>query len=508
MFAVFSLVAVLPVPAAGAEAFSTPEHPQELLDADRAAAWGTVPIFFPPEPPPLGSIGANGTIGPWPISRLLRAPPELAAYLGEPFYPALGTLLALHDLSRWSRRRVEEYRTAKLKLQAELRQELLRLRDVPADARRERLVAFAREQTPKIAALEQTAERLRESFTKIDYRWGELRSEYLGYNSHNPESADTVAGVMRAAAYYEGGLLPAQRRFLREIAIEIPLAGETVAEAIVAQPYVFFSPGLARVHWPEDLPSGIARKIADYQARRSALKKELYDVVFKADRTWFSIVRRLQFHLTLGPQAAALDQLEELAEDIRRELVQSPAVVPDARRRSIPPAITQRIGAVLESQRALGRESAETIEAIRRRETSLEISYAFEPTGLPFEVRPRARFLPGKNAAAIHRSTTVKIEIAAIAASHRDMLAALAREDAAIRTALAQALRLEEPREIEAALIAATREAFEQESDGPFRAYHNAVFEPGLSPEQRRLLFDSAIEQLGLPLPAGEYQPR
>ena len=37
--------------------------------------------------------------------------------------------------------------------------------------------------------------------------------------------------------------------------------------------------------------------------------------------------------------------------------------------------------------------------------------------------------------------------------------------------------------------------------------YQVAVFEPGLSPEQRRLLFDLAVEKLALPLPAGEILP-
>jgi hypothetical protein len=40
-----------------------------------------------------------------------------------------------------------------------------------------------------------------------------------------------------------------------------------------------------------------------------------------------------------------------------------------------------------------------------------------------------------------------------------------------------------------------------------YRDYQVAVFEPGLSPEQRRLLFDLAVEKLALPLPAGESHP-
>jgi len=40
-----------------------------------------------------------------------------------------------------------------------------------------------------------------------------------------------------------------------------------------------------------------------------------------------------------------------------------------------------------------------------------------------------------------------------------------------------------------------------------YRYYQVAVFEPGLSPEQRRLLFDFAVEKLAPPLPAGEILP-
>ena len=486
-----------------------PQHPQELLDASRglSAAWGALPVFFPPEPPPLGSIEAGLEHNRWATYRYLHAPPELAAYVSEPFYPALSSRLVMHDLSRWSRRRLEDYHATKSKLQLELRTELLRLRDAPADVRRERLTAFAREQTPKIAALEKRADGLRESLTKVDYRWGAIRTDYLGQDSRHPESANVVAEVMRAAAFYEGGLLPAQRRFLREIALELPLAGDTVAEAVAAQPYVFFSPSLARVRLRDDVPPGIARKIGDYQAQRSALKKELYDVVFKSDRTWPAPIRGVRHHLCLAPQAAALDQLETLAEEIRRELAQLPESPAANRHWSIPPAITQRLGALLENQRTLVKESPAAIEAIRQREPLLEIGYTFEPTGLQFDAQPRSRFLLGKSAEAVRRSQAVETEIATIAAVHRRALAAVTRERAAIRTDLARVLRLEEPREFEAALIAATREAFEQERDEPYRAYRAAVFEPGLSPEQRRLLFDSAIEQLGLPLPAGEMQP-
>ena len=47
----------------------------------------------------------------------------------------------------------------------------------------------------------------------------------------------------------------------------------------------------------------------------------------------------------------------------------------------------------------------------------------------------------------------------------------------------------------------------EQETWAKYRDYRDAVLAPGLSPAQRRLLFDAAVEQLALPLPAGEAAP-
>jgi hypothetical protein len=51
------------------------------------------------------------------------------------------------------------------------------------------------------------------------------------------------------------------------------------------------------------------------------------------------------------------------------------------------------------------------------------------------------------------------------------------------------------------------RVATARETASVYRDYRVALFQPGLSPEQRRLLFDGVMEQLELPLPRGELQP-
>ena len=50
-------------------------------------------------------------------------------------------------------------------------------------------------------------------------------------------------------------------------------------------------------------------------------------------------------------------------------------------------------------------------------------------------------------------------------------------------------------------------EAAAEENSEAYRDYRSAVFEPGMSIEQRRLLFGHALMELKLPLPPGDMQP-
>jgi hypothetical protein len=63
--------------------------------------------FYPPEPPPPGGesnlLAALQTVG-W------DAPADLAADVGEPFYPPLGSVLAEKALTNKQRTRLDEYR--------------------------------------------------------------------------------------------------------------------------------------------------------------------------------------------------------------------------------------------------------------------------------------------------------------------------------------------------------------------------------------------------------------
>ena len=80
-------------------------------------------------------------------------------------------------------------------------------------------------------------------------------------------------------------------------------------------------------------------------------------------------------------------------------------------------------------------------------------------------------------------------------------------ERESIRQAVGESLNLSKADEIDRALITALRLANQKYAETSFSEYRIAVFEPGLSPAQRRLLFDSVVERLELPLPRGDFQP-
>ena len=80
-------------------------------------------------------------------------------------------------------------------------------------------------------------------------------------------------------------------------------------------------------------------------------------------------------------------------------------------------------------------------------------------------------------------------------------------ERESIRLAIGESMQLTKPEDIDRALFAAMRLANQRYAESTFSEYKMAVFEPGLSPEVRRLLFDAVVERLELPLPRGDLQP-
>lgn len=479
-----------------------------------------MPFFFPPVPPPLEALAAAGTQKKEPItSAKAIAPAELAGYVGEIFYPALGGRLARHMLSPKLRQQVEQYRTIADALRQELRAQLDHLRGAAPAVRLRGLEDLARQQAPRLAELEKDAEQLRQSLTQVDHGWDDLREWRLrGSESvYTPPaqgaeprpvklafSPGEIAGVMRAAAFYYPHLLPAQRGLLREIALELTLAATDATAASLAQPHVFFSPELARIARPEDLPANVAEKFARHQIQKSQIKKELYDAIYDLDRPGLNLGRNGRLKALAEQQATVLASLETLAEELRRELRLLPARAPAPS--PLSPTLVSRIAAAAETQAATRRGAMENIQRIAARAVEFEIPYRFAPAGLEFQVlpilRPEDRFARPPS---VEQTATIEAAMKEVALAYGRQHADQREEDAAIHEAVAQAIGTSMPAAVDAARTAALRHNLAQGAAG--FEYRAAVFEPGLSVEQRRLLFAGAVERLWLPLPAREMQP-
>lgn len=466
------------------------------------------PIFFPPNPPPLGRAIPATTA---PAGRFL-APPELAAYVNEPFYPQLGSRLHAKSLTDKLRAQLDQYRAAKRQVQTELRDEIEKLRDAEPAERVNQLTALARRQAPRLLELERNAEQLRRDLQDRDQTWSALREWRLGDNPRRAYSPLEIAQVMRSYAFYQAGLLPAQRRLLREISLELQMAEPDTATATVSQPHLFFPPEPARVLLPDNAPAEVAAKMAAYQTKKSQLKKELYDTIYSHDGERFSFLSGTLKKL-VERQTARIAELEKLAEEIRVGLTAVPEPPQISERSALPARLQSRVADLVAALGAAQKEANAALQSIlaRNRNLPMQTSHRFDTEGLKYVVIARGgrggRGGPPPSPEDLKRIEAVRAEHAAVADTYGRKLAEVLNEKDAIAKEVGETLGLTKPEAINTALVTAIRVATAKESEGAYRDYRVAVFQPGLSPEQRRLLFDGVIERLELPLPRGELQP-
>ncbi len=463
-----------------------------------------LPVFFPPVPPPLERITK-------PTGSIMRlsypASETLSAYVNEPFYPALAARLEQMEMTRRKQSNLDKYREDKRTVLAELRTELAYILQQPAAARPPLLAKLAQKQDPKILALEARAEDLRRSLTDGDYEWGALRDWKLGNTKTASETPGEVQKVMLSAAFFQNGLSLQQRGLLREIAIEISQGGKTAEDAMEAQPYIFFFPSPARVRFPEKVPEAVAAKIARYDTRKSALRKELYDTIYREDSAWFETTRSAALRSLAERQAPEFAILEELAEEIRRDLAPMPPLPRMAPLVPLPPVLSQKLTAIFRRHTTEQLRIKDEIGKIQERYPKLRLSGYFLQGRFFYTVKNvgSSSFNSYRDTEKIRNEATE--ELVKLSKRYDLVIAGLVEESTAIKRELAETMKTKDTSELSLATAEAARRAIEQETDDSIDEYFVAVFEPGLSPPQRRLLFDGAMESLEMPLPGGEMQP-
>lgn len=479
----------------------------------------SVPLFVPPSIPRL-----EAPIPTPDTSRdtRRRAPAAMADFINEPFYAPVAARAANEDLSAKQQQRLDAYLAAKLGQQHELRNKLDALRNTDALTRQRELTAFAAEQTPRLVALEAEAESIREAlikgeFLQEDINWIEFRMWKLGRDSF--QSADIALSaqiqVIIGAAFYQKNLLPAQRRLLREIATDIaelsdkpanePQVGAANATSDSA-PLFSFAPETARLRLPPNLPESLMAKILAYEKEKSALKQELNDVLKEADDAIFAVFRNRTVKELAERQEARLAALEIMAEDIRRDFAAQsqqprPPTLP-----SVAPGLAEQIKSMVTELRARQGHVNAMLAAVSRVVPIQSARSTKDDSGKEMlNIRLNTR---GQTPERIQTANQIIRDYQQDAARRAE---ALTRQQAAVREAVGAMFRVptgpDRDREIDQFL-----ESYEDAMDRQtlwflYDDYRTAVLQPGLSTEQRRLLYDAGVGELQLHLPSQLRRP-
>ena len=461
-------------------------------------------LVAPPVPPALGE--AIPTKKTQASLAKFSPPATLADFVYEPFFTPLSPLLFSEDLNRSRREKLNTYRTTRAAALVALRAKLDALQSVPAEKRSDELAAFAREQTPALAELERTAEEMRANYVEGGFfesgnNWNETRGWRLGDNTRWESNVDEIK-VMLGAAFFQEGLSPAQRRLLRELAMELQdslkLPGDEISLSSPG-PYFYFSPETARIRLPADLAPELEQKIQTYQDEKAALKSELREVLYKQDRAFFAFKRVNALKALAGQQAARLARVEELAEEIRAGLVllpnpAKPPVLP------VPREVTDRVSRYMKDKAAWQRTMLARQEALRNEFPEDRVEFVRQRDSLVIQIVANRRSSPDLKA----KREAAIAELAPFNAAQAKGYVALAREKEKLRTellAIASSLAGRTGhKSIEVLLVEFAYAFGQQERWERYADYETAVLQPGLSPEQRRLLFGSALASLDLPL--------
>ena len=463
-------------------------------------------VFFPPAAPPFG--GALGRILPRSgRDRSAEPPDRLGDYVGEFFYPALSTLWSEKDLDRKSAQRLAAFMANRTTLLNELQNKLVAVQTADPTLREAELRAFALTQAPRILAHEKEADQLREKFIspgvlKATVDWSRGREWKI--RELPPTMGRWVPSaefqVLRAAAFYQKGLTPEQRGLLCEIAEESPrgLPGvRSLRREDRPVSTIFFSPEMARIALPA-IPAELSSKIYAFIRARDALKDELREAVLANDSS-SRAKRDSVFEKLAESQWPQISELAASAEAIRRELAALPPPPPPPLPPQFPAALKARMDAYEADQRLFNQERAAAtridptplVRAARGRQPGVNPA-----TEIRDQIRQKTDKFLGENAERVEeldrRRKSIQAELIQFARAHLDPVT-------------------DEPMDVKTLFsrIDTSERYFTQiaREEVLYKDYRAAMLEPGLSPEQRRLLFSAARVALAQALPLGEPFP-
>ncbi len=473
-----------------------------------------VPIYYPPAPPDPGS-GIDAI--PLLLEPNWDAPVELSHYVGELFYPVVGSRLAERDVSRRLRLRLEAHVERRQALVSGLREALAVGAELPPD------------HAEAVRQLETDAEELRMALLNDNYHWNTYRIWRVG--PERTEGSEALVKVrefhlLRAAPFFWPRLSTGQRWLIWDYVLQLQAAGD---DGVVAEPVVrpggtmYFLPAGAQLRLPWALPEDLLQELQAFAVARLGMQRELAATLVEADsESGYVQEKRIKELSRLHEEVLA--GLERQAEEIRTKL----AALPPEKQLVLPAELAERARSYLAN-----RESYESARADHLRQVRGEI---LQYRNGSEQLMWHANFASGTLVPVTSLGPGLQLQARVIESPVQQGRADRARErlDRAVQefavTGAERRLAIEaEGRALfEAALRVVSPET---QVEGPVPAelarrtlailainetnirlprygeYLTAVARPGLAPEQRRLLFGAALRDLNLPLPAGVRRP-
>lgn len=374
--------------------------------------------------------------------------------------------------------RLTDYRSARTRALHTLRAQLEAAAQLPPALRGPTLGAFAAVQTPTLRSLENDASRL-----ESDLGWPPDQSDdfapgltELGAGQNSPLGAH--ADILLAALRRPQGLSPPQTGLLREMIQELH------DDAASRGAFSFFGPATARVRWPASLPPELTAQLAACARERDALKTELRTTLVANVALDTDFARTVGLSALAEQQAPRFAALQAQTESIRQAL----ALLPARSTPGAPPALSAplaaRLAAYQSNRAALQQSSRRTLLTLRSQLPSGgEIITAGNP--------PRLVLQPP---AGLPDPSALRTALDTFNADYATRSATLTRELAELRRLLASAAPGGD-KSVDDLMQEFSGALARQTAPELYRDCYAAVFQPGLTIEQRRLLFARAGEK-------------
>jgi hypothetical protein len=430
-------------------------------------------LYVPPVPPVLGEELHNG--GPSTDRS------SVASFEREIFFGGYAIIAGQGELSAKDTERVAAYHAARQQLLQEIQAKFEGLAGASLDARRVELAGLAAQQNDRLQALAVDAEAIR---TNLDWAISifkfRIAPRFVAFRFDR-----TAAEFSRffTAAYFYGGLSAEQRFLLMEAAYEPPPGPDGKTVAWTAGDTIFFLPAMARIRLPASLPPALEEKLRAFTAEKDNLKSELRSAVLRDD-FFFISTRTKRLTELAEQQAPRFAALEVLAEEIRVGLaglgLPEQPVNP-----SLPADLTRRVGDFYTRKVEVQRELLTQLRQLRSKHPASKFEIVRQGDGLAIA---RTGLDPEPMAGLKEFNDKLAVRYAAFAgeseALRRDIQHYLERNPQTTARTVDQVA-------MEFGKAYAARENWDR-----YRYYSRAVLEPGLSPAQRRLLFNAAAWSL------------